>query len=87
MGEGFTFDACIHQLSKRLIFLVRNFKPDYRFVSGIPSVMSRGYNSHVAWTEFLFFSIIHPGTHSARKHINEVVDLTALASNKRPYVF
>ena len=66
-----------------MTFLVRNFKPYYRFVSGIPTVMSGRYDSYLAWTKFLFFSIIHLGTHLARKHINEVVFLTACTSDNR----
>ncbi len=45
--------------------------------------MSGRYNSYLAWTKFFFFSIIHLGMQLARKHINEVVFLTALTSNNR----
>jgi hypothetical protein len=35
------------------------FKPNYRFVSNSPTVMSRGYQAHIARVKLHFFSVIH----------------------------
>ncbi len=63
---------------------MRNFKLCDRFVAGIPTVMPGRDNAHVAWATGFFLSVIHPGMHLARNHINEGVFLAALPSDIRP---
>ncbi len=61
--------ACVFKVGWSLYavvrFLMRDFKPDYRFVSHSPAVMSRWNQAHVAGVEFHFFSVIRLDMKSA----------------------